>query len=63
MKDYVAGIAAGLIVGVILSWLYLPTMYYKEGQIDCINGAIYYKLNKQIDGSTMWDRQLAIVKH
>ncbi len=36
--------------------------YYKQGQIDCLNGAIHFKLEKQMDGGTAWEYSKSIVK-
>ena len=62
MKDYLYGVLVGLVIGCIATTLVATTYAYKEGQIDCINGAIYYKLEKQLDGATKWERTTKIVK-
>ena len=62
MWEYIVGVAVGLIVGIICAVGILKSNYYKDGQIDCINGAIYYKLDKQLDGSTWWVYSEEIVK-
>ena len=36
--------------------------YYKQGQIDCLNGAIHFKLEKQTNGTTDWVYSKSIVK-
>ena len=62
MDDYITGIIVGLVMGIISTSLICKVTYYEKGQIDCINGAIYYKLDKQMDGSTGWVYSKEIVK-
>lgn len=42
------------IMGVLLFWLELEEKYYKQGQIDAINGKVEYKLETQPDSSRAW---------
>ena len=62
MKDFTAGGVIGLLVGFFLTMMFTSTYFYKEGQVDAINGAVYYKLEKQLDGSTEWEKSVEIVK-
>ncbi len=47
-----ACILIGFIVYDILAWWKRDT--YRDGQIDAINGRIFYHLEKNEDGSTQW---------
>ena len=64
MKDFIVGVGLGTIIGCVLVYIGLTTInpLYKRGQIDCINGAIHYKLEKQMDGTTGWKYSKEIVK-
>lgn len=46
MRNYITGVVIGLIAGCFITVNYASTHFYKEGQ------AVYYKLDKQLDGST-----------
>ena len=60
----------GLLIGIILTcvaiffWgILVPHSFnYKQGQIDAINGAVHYQLEKQLDGTTDWEYHSEIVK-
>ena len=59
---FFAGVIVGLIMGIValsagLSSFTEQTKYYKQGQIDCINGKIAYELKVQSDGTTVWDKK------
>ena len=67
----VDGVAVGgLVVGIIftcvvaffLNVLVPHSFNYKKGQLDAINGAVHYKLEKQLDGTTDWEYHSEIVK-
>lgn len=62
MHDYILGVVTGLLIGIICTLLICMDVYYRRGQIDCINGAVYYKLEKQIDGAIKWEKSTKIVK-
>lgn len=62
IKDTMVGLVIGLVVGCCFTALFSASYLYKLGQIDCINGAVYYKLEKQLDGSTEWENNVGIVK-
>jgi hypothetical protein len=46
----------GLMMGVMLSIIAdsCSNNTYKDGQIDAINGKVYYELRSQEDGTTDW---------
>ena len=64
--DVVAGVIIAFILGCMFALMVLEltehNSFYRDGQIDCINGAVYYKLEKELDGSTMWRHSTTIVK-
>ena len=62
MRDIITGVVVGLMLGCFITVVYASAYSYKRGQIDAINGAVYYKLEKQLDGSTGWENQTEIVK-
>lgn len=47
------GAVIGLI-GIIIMLLIAERESYKEGQIDCMNGKVKYRLEKQKDNSIEW---------
>ena len=57
MRDIITGVVVGLMLGCFITLVYASSHFYKRGQIDAINGAVYYKLEKQLDGSTEWENQ------
>lgn len=56
MNDFNVGIGVGTLIwlGVIL-WYDPADTHYEKGQIDCINGNIYYKLIEQEDKTKIWE--------
>ena len=62
MKDYLTGVLVGIVGGSIITLTVCKKLYYEDGQVDCLNGAIHYKIEKQLDGSTRWVYSEEIVK-
>ena len=64
--DFAVPLVIGVCIGVASTLFTLGAIthndYYKRGQIDCLNGAIYYKLEKQVDGTTDWEHSILIIK-
>ena len=64
--DVVAGVIIAFILGCMFALMVLEltehNSFYRDGQIDCINGAVYYKIAKQMDGTTSWVYSKEIVK-
>jgi hypothetical protein len=56
MNDDGASVFIGLVLGILLSVIFVHVfdMTYKDGQLDAINGKIYYELVRQNDNSTKW---------
>ena len=59
MNNFFASFTVGFIVGVIALAIFISVLgkqvgIYQEGQIDAINGKIYYELQKQDDNTTEW---------
>lgn len=64
--DFSVPLILGIIIGAVVTLTTLGMTehndYYKQGQIDSLNGAIHFKLEKQMDGTTEWEYSKTIVK-
>ena len=64
--DVTVPLVIGICIGVVATLCTLAAIthndYHKQGQIDCLNGAIYYRLEKQMNGTTDWVYSKSIVK-
>ena len=55
LNEYFLGLGIGFVLGCMLSAIVMGN-WYKEGQIDAINGKIKYELVTQSNGSTEWEK-------
>ena len=59
MTYFIAGVCTGVILAITLLVI-VPakqTLFYKQGQIDALNGKVLFVLVKQPDGTTIWMRR------
>ena len=69
LLGWIQKLVLGLIIIVVIWFLSLIPYYwghsngYREGQIDALNGAIYYKLEKQSNSEFKWIKCQGICRY
>ena len=62
MEKLIGSLVIGFLSGILITLVLLnslteQTRYYRQGQIDCINGRVTYELKVQPDRTTAWDKK------
>ncbi len=57
MKEWLIGLFAGAAMSFLFCMNGCDEIFYKQGQIDCIQGKVKYERKLQSDGETKWEEK------